>query len=249
VEKLVYFFAKGQAEGSAKMKDLLGGKGANLAEMTNMGIPVPPGFTITTEACLTFLREGGAPAEVHHHRVERAGEAAHLVAVLHLDLGAEIAARDGVGPGDVLLRRPMRRPATSGRFEERVDGAHERVGERDRPGGQQHRDRERGLERPLHERIELGPPPLRDELRERGQRRKPEELVGREPVAERVEVNGDHAPELPHDEGEEQARHRDPQVDVGDRLSLLRPEVLVFRGPDGESLAERGARRRRSSRA
>jgi pyruvate, orthophosphate dikinase len=58
--KYVYDFS----EGNKDMKDLLGGKGANLAEMTNMGLPVPPGFTITTEACLTFLREGGAPAEM-----------------------------------------------------------------------------------------------------------------------------------------------------------------------------------------
>ena len=52
--KYVYDFS----EGNKDMKDLLGGKGANLAEMTNMGLPVPPGFTITTEACLTFLRRG-----------------------------------------------------------------------------------------------------------------------------------------------------------------------------------------------
>ena len=47
----VYFFGKGKAQGDASMKALLGGKGANLAEMTNLGIPVPPGFTITTETC------------------------------------------------------------------------------------------------------------------------------------------------------------------------------------------------------
>src|SRR5438477_265880 len=52
------------------MKDLLGGKGANLAEMTNMGLPVPPGFTITTEACLRFLRDGGPPPEM----LQEAGE-------------------------------------------------------------------------------------------------------------------------------------------------------------------------------
>jgi pyruvate, orthophosphate dikinase len=51
-KKYVYFFGRGRAEGSAKMKDLLGGKGSNLAEMTNLGIPVPPGFTITTQACI-----------------------------------------------------------------------------------------------------------------------------------------------------------------------------------------------------
>ena len=50
-EKFVYFFGEGKAEGTGQMKDLLGGKGAGLAEMTNLGIPVPPGFTITTQAC------------------------------------------------------------------------------------------------------------------------------------------------------------------------------------------------------
>jgi pyruvate, orthophosphate dikinase len=49
--KYVYFFGEGKAEGSSQMKDLLGGKGANLAEMTNVGVPVPPGFTISTEVC------------------------------------------------------------------------------------------------------------------------------------------------------------------------------------------------------
>jgi len=52
--KYIYSFASGKAEGRADMKQLLGGKGANLAEMTNLGIPVPPGFTITTDACLKF---------------------------------------------------------------------------------------------------------------------------------------------------------------------------------------------------
>lgn len=52
--KYVYFFGDGRAEGQASMKDLLGGKGANLAEMTNLGIPVPPGFTISTEVCRDF---------------------------------------------------------------------------------------------------------------------------------------------------------------------------------------------------
>ncbi|MFC1851474.1 pyruvate, phosphate dikinase [candidate division CSSED10-310 bacterium] len=53
-KKYVYFFGAGKAEGAAQMKNLLGGKGANLAEMTNLGIPVPPGFTITTEACTYY---------------------------------------------------------------------------------------------------------------------------------------------------------------------------------------------------
>ncbi len=56
--KFVYFFGNGKAEGDAKMKDLLGGKGANLAEMTNIGIPVPAGFTITTETCDLYNKNG-----------------------------------------------------------------------------------------------------------------------------------------------------------------------------------------------
>ncbi|HEY5975721.1 MAG TPA: pyruvate, phosphate dikinase [Geobacteraceae bacterium] len=54
--KHVYFFGNGTAEGSAEMKNLLGGKGANLAEMTSIGLPVPPGFTITTEVCTEFYQ-------------------------------------------------------------------------------------------------------------------------------------------------------------------------------------------------
>ncbi|GAM08893.1 pyruvate, phosphate dikinase [Geobacter sp. OR-1] len=52
--KFVYFFGNGKADGRADMKNLLGGKGANLAEMTSIGLPVPPGFTITTEVCTEF---------------------------------------------------------------------------------------------------------------------------------------------------------------------------------------------------
>ncbi|MBA4210735.1 MAG: pyruvate, phosphate dikinase, partial [Parvibaculum sp.] len=53
-KKWVYSFGDGKAEGAASMRDLLGGKGANLAEMSNIGLPVPPGFTITTEVCTAF---------------------------------------------------------------------------------------------------------------------------------------------------------------------------------------------------
>jgi len=55
-QKFVYFFGGGKAEGAAGMKNLLGGKGANLAEMTSLGIPVPPGFTISTEVCDLFYK-------------------------------------------------------------------------------------------------------------------------------------------------------------------------------------------------
>jgi pyruvate,orthophosphate dikinase len=56
--KLVYGFGDGRAEGRAKMRELLGGKGANLAEMANLGLPVPPGFTITTEVCTGYYDNG-----------------------------------------------------------------------------------------------------------------------------------------------------------------------------------------------
>ena len=63
--KYVYFFEEGKADGNAKMKTLLGGKGANLGEMANLGIPVPPGFTITTDICTYYYQHGGEyPAEL-----------------------------------------------------------------------------------------------------------------------------------------------------------------------------------------
>ncbi len=55
--KRVYFFGAGKAEGKAEQKPLLGGKGANLAEMTSAGLPVPPGFTITTESLRPVLQD------------------------------------------------------------------------------------------------------------------------------------------------------------------------------------------------
>jgi len=61
--KYVYFFGDGKAEGSVELKSLLGGKGANLAEMTNIGIMVPPGFTISTEACKYYYANDGAYPE------------------------------------------------------------------------------------------------------------------------------------------------------------------------------------------
>ncbi len=63
--KYVYFFGEGHAEGHGKMKDELGGKGAGLAEMTNAGLPVPPGFTIQTEACREYMRKGEVSKDVN----------------------------------------------------------------------------------------------------------------------------------------------------------------------------------------
>ena len=62
--KYVYFFGGGKADGNGKMKDVLGGKGAGLAEMTNAGLPVPPGFTIQTEACREYMRTATTSKEV-----------------------------------------------------------------------------------------------------------------------------------------------------------------------------------------
>ena len=76
--KHVFFFGDGKAQGDRSMRDLLGGKGANLAEMTNAGLPVPPGFTISTEACTAYYTAGRAvpgvvddEMEAHLRRLER----------------------------------------------------------------------------------------------------------------------------------------------------------------------------------
>src|ERR1035437_3948859 len=68
--KYVYFFGGGKAEGNGKMKDVLGGKGAGLAEMTNAGLPVPPGFTIQTEACREYMRHNAVSKEVNREMEE-----------------------------------------------------------------------------------------------------------------------------------------------------------------------------------
>ncbi len=68
----VYSFGGGKSDGDASMKALLGGKGANLAEMSSLGLPVPPGFTITTEACTTFYTEGKALPDGVRPQVEAA---------------------------------------------------------------------------------------------------------------------------------------------------------------------------------
>ncbi|HZL70212.1 MAG TPA: pyruvate, phosphate dikinase, partial [Candidatus Limnocylindrales bacterium] len=68
--KYVYFFGDGRAEGHGKMKEELGGKGAGLAEMTNAGLPVPPGFTIQTEACREYMRANAVSKEVNRQMDE-----------------------------------------------------------------------------------------------------------------------------------------------------------------------------------
>jgi pyruvate,orthophosphate dikinase len=71
-EKYVYSFGAGSAEGRAEMKELLGGKGANLAEMSVIGIPVPPGFTLTTEVCAVYYDRGRTLPEAVKPQVEHA---------------------------------------------------------------------------------------------------------------------------------------------------------------------------------
>ena len=71
-KKYVYRFGGGEAEGRADMKALLGGKGANLAEMANLGLPVPPGFTITTEVCTAFYANNNQYPEGLAREVETA---------------------------------------------------------------------------------------------------------------------------------------------------------------------------------
>jgi pyruvate,orthophosphate dikinase len=94
--KYVYSFGGGKAEGSARLRDLLGGKGAGLAEMTNAGLPVPPGFTITTEACKLYYRSAQVlPAEVE-------SEIAHALAHLEEMRGERLG--DAVKPLLVSVR-------------------------------------------------------------------------------------------------------------------------------------------------
>lgn len=71
LERYVYSFGAGRADGSAAMRDILGGKGAGLAEMANLGLPVPPGFTLSAKLCIRYLEEGVLPddlrEEAHRH--------------------------------------------------------------------------------------------------------------------------------------------------------------------------------------
>ena len=66
-KKYVYLFS----EGNAQMRDILGGKGANLAEMTNIGLPVPQGFTVSTEACTRYYEDGGVRSPANGSAIRR----------------------------------------------------------------------------------------------------------------------------------------------------------------------------------
>ncbi len=91
--KWVYRFGGGKSEGDASMRNLLGGKGANLAEMANLGVPVPPGFTITTEICTEFYRSGQSYPEGLDRQVSAAVEA----------IGAAVGSRFGDAERPLLV--------------------------------------------------------------------------------------------------------------------------------------------------
>jgi len=99
-DKLVYTFGDGAAEGKADMKNLLGGKGANLAEMCSLGLPVPPGFTITTEVCVAYYTSGKKLPASLAAQVEDA--------LSHVERKAGAKFGDGVNPLLVSVRSGAR---------------------------------------------------------------------------------------------------------------------------------------------
>ena len=95
-KKMVYYFGKSKTEGKGKSKALLGGKGVNLAEMTSIGLPVPPGFTITTEVCDAYYQGGKDLPE------ELMGQVNKAVRVLERELGKKFG--DDANPLLVSVR-------------------------------------------------------------------------------------------------------------------------------------------------
>ena len=127
--KWVYRFGDGAAEGRADMKNLLGGKGAGLAEMSNLGLPVPPGFTITTEVCTYFYAHGKSyPPELRE-------QVADGLAAIEQSLGARFG--DADNPLLVSVRSGARR-LDAGHDGHRAQPRAQRPGRR-RAGAQQRR--------------------------------------------------------------------------------------------------------------
>jgi len=121
--KRVYLFGNGQAEGKADMKNLLGGKGANLAEMNLIGLPVPPGFTITTDTCNEYTKLGReAVRELLQSEVEAAVR--HLEKLMNMEFGSDtnpllVSVRSGArasmpGMMDTILNLGMNDNAVQG---------------------------------------------------------------------------------------------------------------------------------------
>src|SRR3954454_22410295 len=86
MSKYVYFFGGGKAEGRADMKNLLGGKGANLAEMCNIGLPVPAGFTLTTDVCTYYYANDRTFPKELTKQVESA--LAHVEKIMGAEFGS-----------------------------------------------------------------------------------------------------------------------------------------------------------------
>src|SRR5438034_10877952 len=86
-KKIIYSFGNGKAEGKATMRDLLGGKGAGLAEMTRIGVPVPPGFTISTEVAVDYTTRGADHALRDEVRAEVRQALARVEAMMGRKLG------------------------------------------------------------------------------------------------------------------------------------------------------------------
>src|SRR5262249_12745401 len=85
--RYVYLFGEGKADGDATQKELLGGKGAGLAEMTRIGVPVPPGFTITTDVAIEYTRRGPEHGLGDEVRAEIARALARVEAMMQRSLG------------------------------------------------------------------------------------------------------------------------------------------------------------------
>ena len=159
--KYVYLFGDGHADGSADMRNLLGGKGANLAEMSGLGIPVPPGFTITTEVCTAFYERGRQYPE-----------------------GLDAEVRDGVAHIERLLGRRFGDPEPAARLRAlgraRLDAGHD--GHGPQPRAQRRRRRRAGArDRQRALRLRLLPP-LRPDVRRRRARRSSRRRQGSRPV-------------------------------------------------------------------
>ena len=122
--KWVYSFSAERAEGRGEMKNLLGGKGANLDEMASLGLPVPPGFTITAEACTHFYANG----KTYPPELEAQVDAA--LAEVERQTGKRIRRPGQPAPGLGALRRP------------RLDARHD--GHRPQPRAQRRRGRNAG---------------------------------------------------------------------------------------------------------
>ena len=118
--KSVFFFGDGKAEGDPKRRDQLGGKGAGLAEMTSLGLPVPPGFTLATDVCNAYSRTQRIPDEVR-------GEVEAALARLEKSMGARL----GDPQAPLLVSVPLRRA--------RVDARDD--GHRPQPGTERRRRR------------------------------------------------------------------------------------------------------------